>query len=107
MDSPCISEIIRDNSDKPQWYAIHTKPKQEGIAGLNYQRQGYHVYLPQLRTIVRHARRTTEKMVPFFPGYLFLHLPPEQRNWTAIASTRGHSVRYVLAVPIFQSRTGL
>lgn len=80
---------MRDNEDDRHWYAIRTKTKQEEIASLNYQRQGYHVYLPRLRTTVRHARRTTEKLVAFFPGYLFLHLAPAERNWTAIASTRG------------------
>jgi transcriptional antiterminator RfaH len=89
MEFPRILETVRGDSDKPQWYAIHTKAKQEAIAKLNYQRQGYHVYLPQFRKIVRHARRTTEKLAPFFPGYLFLHLTPEQQNWTTIASTRG------------------
>lgn len=89
MEYPCISKIMRGNSDNPQWYAIHTKARQEVIAALNYERQGYQVYLPQIRKIVRHSRRTTEKLAPFFPGYLFLHLTPEERNWTTIASTRG------------------
>jgi transcriptional antiterminator RfaH len=89
MEYSIISKTVHGDSNQPQWYAIHTKAKQEGIAGLNYQRQGYHVYLPRLRKIVRHARRTTEKLAPFFPGYLFLHLTPEERNWTSIASTRG------------------
>lgn len=75
--------------DKHQWYAIRTKSKQEAIARLHYQRQGYRVYLPQIRVTVRHARRTTTKLAPLFPGYLFLHLAPAQQNWTAIGSTRG------------------
>ena len=28
-------------------------------------------------------------MKPLFPGYIFLHLTPEERDWTAIASTIG------------------
>lgn len=72
-----------------QWYTIRTKTRQEEIAKLNYQRQGYIVYLPKLRKTVRHARRTSEKVVPFFPGYLFLQLSASDRNWTTIASTRG------------------
>lgn len=80
---------MSDNEDERLWYAIRTKARQEETARLNYHRQGYHVYLPQLRTTVRHARRTTEKLAAFFPGYLFLHLAPAERNWTAIASTRG------------------
>jgi transcriptional antiterminator RfaH len=56
---------------------------------LHYERQGYLVYLPMMRTIVRHARRTEEKHKPFFPGYLFLHLSLSERNWVTFSSTRG------------------
>ena len=80
---------MKANEEKRQWYAIRTKAKQEETARLHYQRQGYQVYLPQIRATVRHARRTTEKLVAFFPGYLFLYLAPAEQNWTAIASTRG------------------
>ena len=80
---------MRANEEERQWYAIRTKAKQEEIARLNYQRQGYQVYLPQIRATVRHARRTTEKLVAFFQGYLFLYLAPAEQNWTTIASTRG------------------
>ncbi len=72
-----------------EWFAIRTKPQQEQVAKLHYEWQGYVVYLPMMRTIVRHARRTEEKLKPFFPGYLFLHLAPAERNWVAISSTRG------------------
>jgi len=72
-----------------QWFAIRTKPHEEQLARLNYQQQGYEVYLPLFRATVRHARRTKEVFKPFFPGYLFLYLAPEERDWIAIASTRG------------------
>lgn len=79
-------EIERQGS---QWFAIRTKPHQEQLAQLNYQQQGFEVYLPLFRAIVRHARRTKEVLKPFFPGYLFLCLDPGECNWIAIASTRG------------------
>jgi len=72
-----------------EWFAIRTKPKKEQVAKLHYERQGYVVYLPMMLTIVRHARRTEEKLRPFFSGYLFLHLAPAERNWVAISSTHG------------------
>ena len=71
------------------WYAIRTKPRQEEVARLNYQRQGYEVYLPLMRVVVRHARRVQEKLNPFFPGYLFLRLDGGVTDWTAVCSTRG------------------
>lgn len=71
-----------------EWFAIRTKPNRELNARLQYERQGFVVYLPMIRKIVRHARRKEEVLRPFFPGYLFLHLAPEERNWVTIASTR-------------------
>lgn len=75
--------------DTPAWYAIRTRPNQEPLARLHCENQGFAVYLPMLRTVRRHARRTDEVLRPVFPGYLFLHLAPAQRNWTAIRATRG------------------
>lgn len=71
-----------------EWFAIRTKPNRELNARLQYERQGFVVYLPLIRKVVRHARRKEEVLRPFFPGYLFLHLAPAERNWVTIASTR-------------------
>jgi transcriptional antiterminator RfaH len=71
------------------WYAVRTKPNQEKLARLNYEQQGFRVYLPMIRKVVRHARRKEEVLRPVFPGYLFLHLAPAEQNWSVIASTRG------------------
>lgn len=71
------------------WYAIRTKPHKEEVARVNYQNQHLVVYLPRMRVIRRHARRTDEVLRPIFPGYLFLHLAPAECNWAAIAGTRG------------------
>lgn len=71
------------------WYVVRTKSNQENLARLNYEQQGFRVYLPMIRKVVRHARRKEELLRPVFPGYLFLHLAPEEQNWSAITSTRG------------------
>jgi len=72
-----------------QWFAIRTKPRQEEKARFHYTRQGFEVYLPRMRRVRCHARQKKEVLRPFFPGYLFLHLAPEERNWTTIAATIG------------------
>jgi len=77
------------NELKAAWYAIRSKPRMEELARINYERQGLKVYLPMIRAVVRHARSKKEVLRPFFPGYLFLWLAPEERNWVTIASTRG------------------
>ncbi|HSR36420.1 MAG TPA: transcription termination/antitermination NusG family protein, partial [Desulfurivibrionaceae bacterium] len=50
-----------------EWFAIRTKPNRETNARLQYERQGYVVYLPLIRKKVRHARRKEEVLRPFFP----------------------------------------
>jgi transcriptional antiterminator RfaH len=72
-----------------QWFAIRTKPHQEDVAKVNYQRQHYEVYLPVMQVVRKHARKKTKVLRPFFPGYLFLHLIGSQANWYAIGNTRG------------------
>ncbi len=70
-----------------KWFVIRTKPHREMNARLQYERQQYEVYLPIIRTVVRHARSKKEVLRPFFPGYLFLRLDPETCDWISICST--------------------
>lgn len=72
-----------------EWFAVRTKPHKEFIAQGHYIRQGFAVYLPSTLKTRRHARRVDKVVRPFFPGYLFLHLAPEERRWITIGSTIG------------------
>jgi transcriptional antiterminator RfaH len=73
------------------WYLVYTKPRQEEVALLNLERQGYNAYLPKLRQW-RKRRGKRELMVePLFPRYLFIHLDSETDNWAPIRSTLGVS----------------
>lgn len=75
------------------WYLVHTKPRQEHIARMNLERQGYTCYLPQLR--VEKVRRRVAGVIvePMFPRYLFIRLEtgPQGKSWTPIRSTLGVS----------------
>jgi len=72
-----------------KWFAVRTKPRQEEIVTMHFVRQGFPVYSPKVQSIRRHARKTEQVMRSLFPGYVFLHLSPEERDWTAISSTIG------------------
>ena len=72
-----------------QWFAVRTQPMKEPLAMTHYRRQGYEVWFPRIRKTVRHARKIKKVLRPLFPGYIFLHLAPEERNWVTIASTIG------------------
>jgi transcriptional antiterminator RfaH len=86
-----MSEALAINiqEGKCQWYAIRTQANKETLARLHYERQGYTVYLPLVRTTRTHARKREEVLRPLFPGYLFLQLDPHTCNWVTISSTRG------------------
>lgn len=71
------------------WYAVHTRVGREIEASHQLQAQGFDIYLPMVVQRIAHARRVSWEPRPFLPGYLFLHLLPEQRRWTSIRSTRG------------------
>lgn len=75
------------------WYLVYTKPRQEGAALVNLERQGYQCYLPQLwieKIRRRKAEIVTEAM---FPRYLFVRLDTSASglSWSPIRSTLGVS----------------
>lgn len=72
-----------------EWFTVRTKVHNETLAKGQYLRQGFTVYLPITQKNRRHARRIDTVIRPFFPGYLFLHLAPAERNWITIRSTIG------------------
>ena len=102
--SPPVLTIISSDEPAPlstessalntlSWYLVHTKPRQEEIALVNLQRQGYECYLPQLR-IERIRRRKAEVATePMFPRYLFIRLDnsDQGKSWSPIRSTLGVS----------------
>lgn len=71
------------------WYAIKTHPRKEFYAKSNYENQSFEVFLPVTLRVARHARQVKEVLSPLFPGYLFLYLTDEEKNWVAVSSTRG------------------
>ena len=73
----------------PRWYVVHTQPCSEDRASMRLNAQGYDVFCPRLRKTVRHARKSENKLVPLFPGYLFLRLDISRDRWRAVNGTRG------------------
>ena len=75
------------------WYLVHTKPRQEDIALVNLERQGYTCYLPRL-SVEKVRRRKAEVVVEaMFPRYLFVQLDTgmQAKSWAPIRSTLGVS----------------
>jgi transcriptional antiterminator RfaH len=71
------------------WLAVHARPRQEELAALNLQRQGYTVFLPQLQQRRRRAGKWQLVTGPLFPRYLFVKVRLGEQSTASIRSTTG------------------
>jgi transcriptional antiterminator RfaH len=70
-----------------RWYLIRAKRARELLARSNLERQGYEVYFPRLAVSVRDRHR--DRIVPLFPGYLFLRLNEGTQSLGPVRSSVG------------------
>ena len=73
------------------WYAVHTQPHGEFKSEFHLNNQDFQVYLPKVRKMRRHARKSELVPAPLFNRYLFVHLNTAEIRWQAINSTVGVS----------------
>lgn len=78
-----------ERSSTGRWFVAATQVGRETVAEVNLQRQGIDVWFLRQRKTVRHARRRIEKLVSFFPGYIFVHLDLEKDRWRSVNGTLG------------------
>ena len=64
-----------------EWFVAHTRPRREKKMKQNCEREGIPVTLPFYRTAHRYRGKTVSFEKLLFPGYVFLQLKPEQRQW--------------------------
>jgi transcriptional antiterminator RfaH len=73
----------------PVWFAVQARPRQESLARINLQRQGYRPYLPTIAMKKRRRGRWQNVVEPLFPGYLFVQLQQGADDFAPIRSTLG------------------
>lgn len=85
-----------------RWYLVRTKPNAEPTAQANLDRQGYEAYFPRLLQCVLWRGNWRERVVPLFPGYLFLRLDEGRQPFAPVRSTLGVScaVRFGMSYAI-------
>ena len=71
------------------WYVVATKSRDEEIAKVNLERQGYLVFLPTISLKKRRRGHWTPVAEPLFPGYLFVLLILGTDDPAPIRSTVG------------------
>ena len=72
-----------------RWYAVNTLPRREFRARQQLENQGFRVFLPQGLKTVRHARKLTNVLAPFFPRYIFVELDLTFHRWRSVNGTFG------------------
>jgi transcription elongation factor/antiterminator RfaH len=72
-----------------RWFVVHTLPHQEKRAQIQLKNQRYRTFLPKRQKTIRHARKLTTVVAPFFPRYMFVILDPERDQWRPINGTLG------------------
>jgi transcriptional antiterminator RfaH len=71
------------------WYLVYTKPKQESIALLNLQQQGFHVYLPLYKRFKSSPTSGHLGFEAMFPRYVFFRPASAAQSISSARSTRG------------------
>lgn len=61
-----------------EWFAVRTKPHQEGVAESSLLRGGIEVLCPRIQERRMIRRRMQQVVNPLFPGYLFAKCPVDQ-----------------------------
>jgi len=61
---------------KPHWYVLRSKPHREMALWQQAMRQGFEVFYPRIPAPAINPR--SRKIVPYFPGYMFVHVILEQ-----------------------------
>lgn len=74
-----------------RWYAVHTLPYAEKKAEAQLENQRFCAFLPKRQKTIRHARKLSTVVAPFFPRYLFVALDLHRQCWRSVNGTIGVS----------------
>jgi transcription antitermination factor NusG len=63
----------------PQWFVLHTKPRNEVKACERLRQQGIEAYAPTYLEVRQYSDRKKKVRVPFFASYVFVRLSEKDR----------------------------
>ena len=71
------------------WYAVYTKPHKELFSYKELKKQNFKVYFPKIQKTIKHARKVSSVIRPFFPRYIFISLDISRDLWSSVNFTPG------------------
>lgn len=85
-EAPLVGEM-----SMAPWHLAQVRPNADQMAKRNLERQGFLTFQPmELQTVVKRGK-LTEKVRPFFTGYVFVTYPAVHAPWSVVNSTYGIS----------------
>ncbi len=80
---------LQDEHNPPDWYLAYTKPRQEEIARVNLEQQGFESYLPLYKKFRKTEQGPVSVFEPMFPRYIFFRPGKPGQGISAVRSTKG------------------
>ncbi len=80
---------LQDEHNPPDWYLAYTKPRQEEIARVNLEPQGFESYLPLYKKFRKTEQGPVSVFEPMFPRYIFFRPGKPGQGISAVRSTKG------------------
>lgn len=76
-----------------KWYALRSKPRKEDVLARQLRSKGYEIFYPRLR--VNPVNPRARKLVPYFPGYMFVYTDIEETG-TSTFNWMPHAIGLVM-----------
>ena len=86
-DCSVISDLLPPRADI--WYLVYAKPRQEEVARVNLEQQGFETYLPLYKKFKKTEQGPVSVFEPMFPRYLFFKPTSSGQSLSTVRSTRG------------------
>ena len=74
-----IPSTAQDRSAEENWYALYTCPRHEKRVAEQIRQRQVSCFLPLYRSVRRWKDRRKELELALFPGYVFVHIAPQDR----------------------------
>jgi transcription antitermination factor NusG len=74
-----MTESIEPNYLQPHWYAVYTRSRHEKTVAQQLVHKSVDHFLPLYETVRKWKNGNFKVRLPLFPGYLFVHIPLQER----------------------------
>ena len=80
---------LPEKNSTADWYLAYTKPRQEEIAKINLEQQGFEAYLPLYKKFKKTEQGPIGIFEPMFPRYIFFRPANPGQSISTVRSTKG------------------